>query len=126
MQGNLANVTIYRKARRDDDEAGGAQYDPYSVHVTDGIRARIANRAPTLEMRAQGLGTDRFYDATIKPATTDVQANDLLIPDDGPFAHTRFLVTGVQKPSMMSLNSPRAHLKLQLERYDDGKTIEFL
>jgi len=77
-------------------------------------------------MRAQGLGSDMFYDVVIQPATTDVQSNDMLIPADGPLAHQRFLVTAVQVPSMVHFQSPHAHLKLQLERWDEGKMVDLI
>lgn len=124
MQGLNVNVTIYRATQLADDVAGGARRTPYAAVAT--ARGRIAHRAPTLEMRAQGLGTDLLYDAALQPATTDVQANDLLIPADGPFAHVRFLVTGVQNPGLAHFQSPRAHLKVQLERYDSGKMVELI
>lgn len=124
MRGLNVSITIYRATQLADDEAGGAQRSTAAQVAT--ARARIAHRAPTLEMRAQGLSTDLLYDAAIQPATTDVQANDVLIPADGPFAHVRFLVTGVQHPAMAHFQSPRAHLKLQLERWDSGKMVELI
>lgn len=124
MQGNNVNVTIYRATQLADDEAGGAQRSAYASVAT--ARARLAHRLPTLEMRAQGLSTDLLYDAALSPATTDVQANDMLIPANGPLAHQRFLVTAVQTPSMYYLESPKAHLKLQLERWDSGKMINLI
>jgi hypothetical protein len=123
MQGLNSNVTVYRATRLADDAAGGARQSAYSA-VTS-ARARIAQRAPTLEMRAQGLSTDNLYDAILQPATVDVRANDLLIPTDGPLAHLRFLVTGVNQPPM-DFQTPRAHLRVQLERWDSGKVIELL
>lgn len=124
MQGNNVAISIYRAPEIADDEAGGAQRGSYAL--VDTARGRLDNRAPTLEMRAQGLSTDKLFDAVVKPATSDVQENDLLVPTSGPFALQRFLVTSVQKPSMATFSSARAHLRLQLERWDDGKLVEGL
>lgn len=124
MQGLNVSITIYRATQLADDEAGGSQRSAYAQVTT--CRGRIANRAPTLEMRAQGLGADLFYDAAIQPATLDVRENDMVIPTSGPLAHRRFLVTGVQQPSLEFFQSPRAHLKLQLERWDEGKMVDLI
>lgn len=124
MQGQNIDITIYRATQQVDDTAGGSQRSMYASVAT--CRGRIANRRPTLEMRAQGLGSDLFYDANIQPATTDIRENDMLIPATGELAHLRFLITGVQHPSMVAFNSPRAHLHLQLERWDDGKMVNLI
>ena len=124
MQGKNVAISIYRAEELADDAAGGAQRGSYAL--VDTARGRLDNRAPTLEMRAQGLSTDKLFDAVVQPATLDVEANDLLVPTSGPFELQRFLVTSVQKPSMASLSSSRAHLRLQLERWDDGKLVEGL
>lgn len=124
MQGQNVEVKIYRAEQLADDAAGGAQRGPYTVLFEIGKRARLHNRPATLEMRAQGLSTDRLFDAFYQPATDGVLAMDLLIPQEGPHAHVRFLVTGVIGPSMTAWASPMAHLKLQLERYDQGKVID--
>ncbi len=124
MEGQNINVSVYRAAQQADDVSGGAQRGAYALIAT--ARGRLIQRVPTLEMRAQGLGSDMFYDAFVQPATTDVRANDMLIPADGPHAHERFLVTGVHGPGLKHFQSPRAHLKLQLERWDDGKMVDLI
>ena len=123
MQGQNVTVKIYRAAQLADDAAGGAQRGPYTV-VYEGRRCRLHNRPATVEMRAQGQSTDRLFDAFYQPATDAVLALDILIPQDGPHAHVRFLVTGVIGPSLVPWSGPRAHLKLQLERYDSGKVLD--
>lgn len=124
MQGQNVEVKIYRAEQLEDDAAGGAQKGPYTVLFEIGKRARLHNRPATLEMRAQGLSTDRLFDAFYQPATDKVLSMDILIPQDGPHAHVRFLVTGVIGPSLVPWAGPRAHIKLQLERYDDGKVLD--
>ena len=124
MQGQNVEVKIYRAAQLADDVAGGAQKGPYTVLFENGKRARLHNRPATVEMRAQGLSTDRLFDAFYQPATDAVLALDILIPQAGPHAHVRFLVTGVIGPSITNWESPKAHLKLQLERYDQGKVLD--
>ncbi len=124
MQGQNVEVKIYRAEQLADDAAGGAQRGPYIVLFENGKRARLHNRPATLEMRAQGLSTDRLFDAFYQPATDGILAMDLLIPQDGPHAHVRFLITGVIGPSLVPWSGPRAHLKLQLERYDQGKVVD--
>jgi hypothetical protein len=98
MQGLNVSITIYRATQLADDEAGGSQRTPYYQVGT--CRGRIANRAPTLEMRAQGLGTDLFYDAAIQPATTDVRENDMIIPTTGPCNSRRWSI--FDRPALTS------------------------
>ena len=123
MQGQNVTVKVYRAAQLADDAAGGAQRGAYA-QVYETRRARIYNRPSTVEMRAQGLQTDKLYDAFYQPATDGVVALDIIIPQTGPYAHARFLVTGVIGSSLENWSSPRAHLKLQLERYDSGKVLD--
>jgi hypothetical protein len=123
MQGQNVYIKVYRYTQLADDVAGGARQSSY-VEIATG-RARIQGRLATIEMRAQGLGADNLFDAAVTPATTDVQRDDMIIPQDGPEANVRFLVTSVQKPGF-NLSSPRAHLNLQLERWDEGRMIDIL
>ena len=126
MQGLNSTVQIKRQTGTTDDVAGGAQYSGFAdVEPQRAIRAMISQKAASMEMRAQGLGTDRLYDATIQPAMVAVINDDILIPLDGPFKDVRFRVTAVIRP-VMHLQSPRAHLKLQLERWDDGSALDTL
>lgn len=123
MQGQNISAKVYRATQLEDDAAGGAQRGPY-VQVYESHQVRIYNRPATIEMRAQGLQTDKLFDAFYQPASDGILAMDMLIPQTGPYANLRFLVTGVIGPSLVPWAGPRAHLKLQLERYDDGRIID--
>lgn len=118
MQGLWTAVAFYRAVQLADDDIGGAVRGNYNQTGTG--RAMIVLRPATVEMRAQGLGTDLLYDAHVQPATLDVRRNDVLLVNDGPYANLKFRVTSVALPTMI-LQSPQAHLKLQLERQDEGK-----
>ncbi len=118
MQGLNTSVRIFRAARLADDDVGGSVRGDYA-QVGQG-RAILVLRPATVEMRAQGLGTDLLYDCHIQPATLEVERNDVLLVDDGPYAQLKFRITSVAKPTII-LNSPQAHLKIQMERQDEGE-----
>lgn len=122
MQGLNLNIILYRSAQSADDVAGGAQKAAYVQYATG--RGRLQQRSVSVDLRAQGLGTDRIFDAFIQPATTDVKNMDMLIPGNGSWANERFLITGVIRPSLEHLASPMAHLRLNLERWDEGHMID--
>lgn len=122
MQGQNVVVYIYRATQGVDDVAGGATRTPYVLFAQG--RGRVQQRSVGLAMRAQGLTTDKLFDAFYQPATDAVVSTDMLIPQAGPFANERFYVTAVQKASMVPLSGPRAHIKLQLERWDEGRMID--
>lgn len=119
------DVTIYERTQDADDVYGGAQAR-YTV-ARGSARARIQSREATISMRAQGLGTDRLYDALISPASIIANTGDLLAVDDnlqqGTFAGMTFLVQGVHRSPHLETQNPEATLKLQLERWDDGKAL---
>ncbi len=122
MQGLNTPVTFYRATQQADDQAGGAQRSPYYQYSTG--RARIQQRPVDLQTRAQGLTTDKLFDAFVQPADLGIQAMDMLIPTAGPFAHLRFLVTAAITHTLAQPRGPKAHVRLQLERWDDGKVID--
>lgn len=123
MLGLNSDVQFYRAEQIADDDVGGAQRGPYIA--CGSARARISQRPATIEMRAQGLTTDRLFDAFVQPATVDVLNNDMMMATSGPYAHVRFRVTGVIQPHMLK-ESARAHLKIQLERVDDGRNVDLI
>jgi len=122
MQGLNLDIILYRAAHSTDDDAGGAQKQAYIQYATG--RGRLQQRPVSVDLRAQGLGTDRLFDCFIQPATIEVQNMDMLIPTNGPWAHARFLITGIIKPSIEHLGSPMSHLRLNLERWDEGHMID--
>ena len=122
FQGLNLNVILYRAAQQTDDTAGGAQKATYIQYATG--RGRLQQRSVSVDMRAQGLGTDRIFDAFIQPGEIDVQAMDMLIPQDGNWADVRFLVTGVIGASLKHKRSPMFHKRLNLERWDEGHMID--
>lgn len=126
MRGINVFVRVLRPNNQADDEVGGASVK--YTEIASMVRARIQARPATLLMRAQGLGTDRLFDAFLEPATTSVQAGDFIYPepDSGPFTLQRFYVTGVVRDGSSNIQSPRAVLKVQLERWDDGEAVEAL
>jgi hypothetical protein len=122
MQGMNLSLTFYRAVQQADDVAGGAQKADYIQYGTG--RGRLQQRSVSIDMRAQGLGTDRIFDCFVQPANTDVLPMDMIVPSNGPWEDYRFLVTGVVKPSLAHLRSPMSHLRLDVERWDDGKMID--
>lgn len=122
MQGMNIALKLYRAAQSADDVAGGATRGAYTYYGKG--RGRVQQRAATLEMRATGLTADHVFDVFIQPANLGVIRTDVAVPQSGPFKGVRLYVTGVQTHTLAQTQGPHVHLRLQCERWDEGRVID--
>jgi len=110
MQGLVVIVDIYEQQHAADDSVGGAVRTDALRYA--GVQARIANDRPSSDVRIQGIKLPRTVRIILFPdAYGAVQAEDIVVPRDGPWANQRLKVTGVQRSSL-GAGDPRSHIQL--------------
>jgi hypothetical protein len=110
MQGLIATVDIYARAQAADDTVGGSVRSDALRYR--GVRARIANERPPSVMRAQGITLPQVVEIILYPDSYGaIQAEDIVVPRDGPWVNQRLRVTGVQRSSL-AVGDPRSHIQL--------------
>lgn len=119
IQGLNITVEIQRSAAGANDSVGGRTST--TTTIATGVRARISAVKPSVEVRAQGLETNKMFNMSVWPATTDIQQNDLVIPESGQHSGKTFQVRGVQMDSI-STSDPRSHLSVRLERPEAARS----
>jgi len=120
MQGLVNTVDIYNRAQAADDSVGGSVRSDVPRYL--GVSARISNQRPPEALRAQGITLPQVVEIILYPDSYGaVQAEDIVVPRDGPWANQRLRVTGVQRSSL-AVGDPRSHIQLTAvrEQYAPG------
>ena len=116
MQGLVVLVDIYQRLEGADDTVGGAQRS--DVLRYGSVRARIANDRPSSDLRLQGIQLNRTVRIILYPDSYGgVRAEDIVIPQTGPWAGQRLRVTGVQRSSLV-VGDVRSHIQLTATHLD--------